>query len=127
MNDSRVDNSQIILATKGCPGTGCNDERNKERIIYWGHSCGSTSYLDRYAKVKCYKCDTNYLILEAKFKCKYDNQYRDCDHLKLARILCALASIESARVNISKFNSDELSNFLNDVTDELFVVKKPNC
>ena len=66
MNDSRVDNSQIILATKGCPGTGCNDERNKERIIYWEHSCGSTSYLDRYAKVKCYNCDTSYLILEAK-------------------------------------------------------------
>ena len=123
MNDSRVDNSQIILATKGCPGTGCNDERNKERIIYWGHSCGSTSYLDRNAKVKCYNCDTSYLILEAKFNCKYDNQYRDrrnCDCLKVGRTLCSLAAIESARVNISKFNYNELIDFLNDVTDELY-------
>lgn len=120
MNDSRVDNQHIILATKGCPGSGCEDPRNADRTIYWNHSCGNTSYLDRYAKVICYNCDTNYLILDARFKCKYDNQYRECNYTRIGRMLCALSSIESARTNISKFNSSQLASFLDDVSDTLF-------
>ena len=123
MNDSRVDNQHIILATKGCPGIGCKDERNEGRIIYWSHSCGNTSYLDRNAKVICYNCNTNYLILDANFKCRYDSQYRECNYTRVGRMLSALACIESARTNISKFDGDALAAFLDDVSDSLFKKK----
>ena len=124
MNDSHVNDSCIILATKGCPGTGCDDSRNDGRIIYWSHECDSTSYLNKYAEVICFNCNTSYSILDAKFKCKYDNQYRETDELRIGTILCALSSIESARVNISKFDRDGLKNFLNDIAEQLFMVKK---
>jgi len=119
-----MDNNHIRLATKDCPGTDCDDDRNEDRIIYWDHKCGNTSYLDRQANVICYNCDTKYLILNAKFKCKYDNQYKDCDYLKVGRMLTALSAIEAARVNISNFNKKEFTAFLNSVTESLFDVKK---
>lgn len=124
MNDSHVNDSCIILATKGCPGTGCDDSRNDNRIIYWSHKCDSTSYLNKNAEVICFNCNTSYLILDAKFKCKYDNQYREADQLRIGTILCALSTIESARVNISKFNREGLKNFLNNIAERLFVVKR---
>lgn len=123
MNDSRVDDSHIILATKGCPGFGCDDERNEERIIYWSHSCDSTSYLDKNANVICYNCNTSYSILNAKFKCKYDNQYRDCNYSRIGRLLTALSAIEDARVRISKFNKRQLGEFLDNISDQLFKIK----
>ena len=123
MNDSRVDDSHIILATKGCPGSGCDDARNEGRIIYWSHSCNSTSYLDKNANVICYNCDTKYSILNAKFKCKYDNQYRDINYLKLGRVLSGLSAIEDARVKISKFNKKQLEDFLDNISDQLFKLK----
>lgn len=124
MNDSHVNDSCIILATKGCPGTGCDDSRNDERIIYWSHKCDSTSYLNRYAEVICFNCNTSYSILNAKFKCKYDNQYRETNIQRIGRILTGLSAIESARVNISKFDRKGLQNFLDDISDKLFKVKK---
>ena len=119
-----MDNNHIRLATKDCPGADCDDERNSERIIYWDHSCGSTSYLDRNANIRCFNCDTKYSILNAKFKCKYDNQYKDCDYLKVGRMLSALSAIDSARTNISNFNKKEFRAFLNSVTESLFEIKK---
>ena len=124
MNDSHVNDSCIILATKGCPGTGCDDSRNDNRIIYWSHKCDSTSYLNKNAEVICFNCNTNYLILDAKFKCRYDSQYRETNKQRIGRILAGLSAIESARVNISKFNKEELENFLDDISDKLFQVKK---
>ena len=124
MNDSNVNDSRIILATKGCPGTGCDDQRNDDRIIYWSHKCDSTSYLNKYAEVICFKCNTSYSILDAKFKCKYDSQYRETTPFRIGRILTALSSIESARVNISKFDRKGLQKFLDDISDKLFEVKK---
>ena len=124
MNDSNVNDSRIILATKGCPGTGCDDSRNDGRIIYWSHECDSTSYLNKYAEVICFNCNTSYSILDAKFKCRYDSQYRETTATRIGTILCALSTIESARVNISKFDRRGLENFLNDIADRLFVVKR---
>ena len=124
MNDSHVNDSCIILATKGCPGTGCDDSRNDNRIIYWSHKCDSTSYLNKNAEVICFNCNTSYSILDAKFKCKYDNQYREANQSRIGLILCALSTIESARVNISKFNREGLRSFLNNIAERLFVVKR---
>jgi len=124
MNDSHVNDSCIILATKGCPGTGCDNPKNENRIIYWSHKCDSTSYLNKNAEVICFNCNTNYLILDAKFKCRYDSQYRETNKQRIGRILAGLSAIESARVNISKFNKEELENFLDDISDKLFQVKK---
>jgi len=124
MNDSHVNDSCIILATKGCPGTGCDNPKNENRIIYWSHKCDSTSYLNKNAEVICFNCNTNYLILDAKFKCKYDSQYRETTPFRIGTILTALSSIESARVNISKFDRRGLENFLNNIADQLFEVKK---
>lgn len=124
MNDSNVNDSRIILATKGCPGADCDDPRNEDRIIYWSHKCDSTSYLNKYAEVICFNCNTSYSILDAKFKCKYDNQYRETNPFRIGTILTALSSIESARVKISKFDRKGLQKFLIDIADKLFMVKK---
>jgi hypothetical protein len=124
MYDSHVDRNHIRLATKDCPGADCDDDRNTGRLIYWSHSCGSNSYLDRQANIHCYNCDTSYLILKAKFKCKYDNQYKDCDYLKLSRMLSALSCIDEARIQISKFNKRELTQFLNEISDSLFKLRE---
>ena len=123
MNDSHVNDCRIILATKGCPGVDCDDSRNENRIIYWSHKCDSTSYLNKNAEVICFNCNTSYSILDAKFKCKYDNQYRETNGRRIGRILSGLSAIESARVNISKFDRKGLENFLDDICDKLFQVK----
>ena len=110
----------IRLATKGCPGVGC--QTDKSRIIYWNHSCGNKSYLDRNAKVICYSCNSSYLILEAKFKCRDCKNYRDCDKLRIGRILCALSAMEydSVRTEICNLSRDELASFLDDVSEALY-------
>ena len=118
--DSHVDNDHIRFATKDCPGTDCSDDRNTGRIIYWHHRCGSNSYLDREANVHCYNCNTCYIIMRAKFKCRYDNQYKDCDLLKLSRMLAALSCIDDARVKVSNFNKEDFNSFLNGITMKLF-------
>lgn len=119
-----MDNNHIRLATRDCPGADCDDERNEDRVIYWNHSCGSKSYLDRWAKVHCFNCRSEYSILNAKFKCRYDNQYKDCDYLKVGRFLTALSAIDSARTTVSNFNKKEFTAFLNSVTQSLFELKK---
>lgn len=111
--------STIRLATKGCPGTGCTTD--KSRIIYWNHSCSNNAYLDRYANVHCYNCDSNWKILESKFKCKDCQNYSSPDYTRLGRILAALSTMEfdKVRQEISSFSQQEFSDFIDDVVDNL--------
>ena len=109
----------IRLATKGCPGIGCQTDKN--RIIYWNHFCGNKSYLDRKANVICYNCNTKYLILENQFKCRDCKIYRDCNKARISRILCALSAMEydMVRREICSLTSEELGEFLDDVAESL--------
>ena len=104
----------IKLTTKGCPGEGCSTDVN--RIIYWN------AYLDKNGNVFCNKCNSKYSILEAKFKCKDCQQYRECNKLKIIRLLSSLSSMEfdHIRSKICNFSRVELANFIDDVTDSLY-------
>ena len=119
-----MDNNHIRLATKDCPGSDCEDERNDGRVIYWNHSCGSESYLDKWANVECFNCNSKYSILRAKFKCRYDHQYKNCDYLKIGTLLTALAAIDDVRTKISNFDKKEFRAFLNNITNTLFQLKE---
>lgn len=132
--------SYIRLATKGCPGTYCDDESC--RIIYWNHICGNNSYLDRHGNVHCFKCNTQYPIFSAFFDCQKcqqfgipgytsskhelnidSKQYKICDYLSIFRRLLALSVLDDARKIICDFNKAELADFLNDVTHSLYSLR----
>lgn len=111
----------IRLATKGCPGRDCT-KQGQTRIIYWNHGkCDNKSFLDRFAKVHCFHCDTSYSLLESEFKCKFCKNYSSAKPERLGRILAALSTMEfdDVREIAGSFNQEDFSNFLDDVVDNL--------
>lgn len=111
--------SLIRLATKGCPCTGCTTD--KSRIIFWKHLCNNDVFLDNYAKVHCFKCNSNWKILDSRFKCKDCHNYSSPQFTRLGRILAALSTMEfdNVRKEISSFSQKEFSDFLDEVVDNL--------
>lgn len=140
MNDSHMDRDHIRLVTRGCPGACCDDDRNMYRFIYWKHICGNNAYLDRHGNVHCFKCNTQYSILDAFFDCQNSQQfgipgyigsniesnidtkkYKICEHLRISRMLNSCLSVdEKERKNICNFDRRELFGFFEDVSDSIF-------
>ena len=114
------DIATIRLITKGCPDPYC--ESPKDRLIYWNHTCGSNSKLDKFANIHCFSCNTKYSILNARFKCSYCKNWYEPNYSRLVLILGALGTITQ-----EDFNSDitpdlsyrEFNAFLESVVEHL--------
>jgi len=121
------DMATIRLITKGCPDPFC--EAPKNSIIYWTHTCGSNSKLDKFANIHCFRCNAKYSILNARFKCSYWKNLYEPNYSRLVLILGALGTITQEDYN-SSISQDlsywEFNQFIESVVDHLSIIQYLN-
>ena len=110
----------IRLITKGCPDPFCPAPKNS--LIYWNHTCGTNSKLDRFGNVHCFRCNEKYNLLNTRFKCDYCQDWYQPNYTRLILILGALGTITPEDYN-SSISSDlsycEFNKFIESVVENL--------